>query len=110
MLCYRRDIQCNAINGFFCAYRFPKRSEHDKGSGQDNNSIWAIVAGVVKNYNVPFDYVLYEMSISNVHLYNAVLPTYDSETDKKKDKDVIDADDPTNRNKVDDFFNKLNGM
>lgn len=64
----------------------------------------------MKNFNVPFDFVLYEMSLSNVHLYNAVLPSYDSENEKKKDKNVIDANDPANKNKVDDFFNKINGM
>ena len=70
------------------------------------------MAGISKNYVLPFDYVLYEMSFTNVQMYNAVLPTYDSESKKdkkKKDNDIIWADDPKNKAKVDDFINHING-
>lgn len=68
-----------------------------------SDSIWAVIAGTVKAYNLPIDYVLYEMSYPNMILYSAVLPSYNS---KKKDKDgvekqdVIKVDDPNNRDRV----------
>lgn len=68
-----------------------------------------MVAGIVKNFNVSFDYALYEMSMVNVQMYNAVLPSYDDEK-QEKPKNVIDANDPKNQSKVDDFFNKINGL
>ena len=51
---------------------------------------------------MPIDYVLYDMSYANMILYGAVLPSIDSEDDEKKDKkeEVINADDPANREKV----------
>ena len=65
---------------------------------------------MVKNFNLPIEYVLNEMSITNVHMYNAVLPSYDSDKDKKNgDGKIIMADDPKNAKDVDDFFKKLNG-
>jgi hypothetical protein len=55
------------------------------------------VAGMVKAYNLPIDYVLYEMSYANVIMYGSVLPSYDG---KKGESDVINADDPQNREAV----------
>lgn len=51
------------------------------------------------------DYALYEISYANMILYMATLPSYDSYKDKseakKKDRgEVINADDPANREKV----------
>lgn len=111
MCCFSRRYESYAVDGFFCSYRFPSRHQSNEGSG-DNNSVWAIIAGISKNYVLPFDYVLYEMSFANVQMYNAVLPTYDSESKKdkkKKDNDIIWADDPKNKAKVDDFINHING-
>lgn len=71
MRSFRRGYEANAVGGFFRSYRFPQRNKSDEGSG-DNNSVWAIVAGISKNYVLPFDYVLYEMSFTNVQMYNAV--------------------------------------
>lgn len=61
------------------------------------------MAGAVKAFNLPIDYVLYEMSYANVILYSAVLPSYSAK--KKGDRGhgqerAIDADDPKNREKV----------
>jgi len=49
------------------------------------------------------DYVLNEMSYVNMIMYNAVIPSYNSDTDGKtigKDDEKINADDPKNRDKV----------
>lgn len=112
MFAFRRYNGGDAGGIFFRSFLFPKRSKSDKGRG-DNNSVWAIVAGIAKNYNLPFDYVLYDMTLVNVQMYNAVLPSYDSDkTEEKKEdkmKDAINADDPNNKKAVDDFFNKING-
>ena len=86
MCCFNGCYESHAADGFFCAYRFPSRNKSDEGGG-DNNSVWAIIAGISKNYVLPFDYVLYEMSFANVQMYNAVLPTYDSDKKDKKKKD-----------------------
>jgi hypothetical protein len=64
-----------------------------------------MVAGFVKQFNVAFDYALYDISYANVILYSAVIPTYKS-TNKEDDKgEVINADDPANRQKLMDIFN-----
>ncbi len=64
-----------------------------------NDSIWAVVAGTVKGFNLPIDYVLYDMSYVNLIMFGAVLPSYHSQTDGKagdKDKqEEIRVDDPT---------------
>lgn len=53
---------------------------------------------MVKGFNLPIDYVLYEMSYTNMIMYSSVLPSYN---DKSKNGDgsgeVINADDPANR-------------
>jgi hypothetical protein len=66
------------------------------------DSIWAVVAGVVKALGLQIDYVLYEMSYANLTLYSASLPTYskpkkDAGAGKSEEKDIIKADDPQNR-------------
>ena len=57
-----------------------------------------MVAGTVKGFNLPIDYVLYEMSYVNIILYSAVLPVYhpnkDGKEDGKKQQEIIKADDP----------------
>lgn len=67
-----------------------------------NDSIWAVVAGVAKAYNLSLDYVLYNMSYANMILYGAVLPSYGR--DKGKRQDVIKVDDPRNKDKVKAIF------
>ncbi|MDR0429366.1 MAG: hypothetical protein LBH58_02665 [Tannerellaceae bacterium] len=96
---------CNRWRSLFFRYfNFPDRdksSPEDKGDGDRNDSIWAVVAGIVKSYNLPIDYVLYEMSYANMIMYASVLPGYsDKNKGAGKDNEVINADDPKNRDKV----------
>ena len=69
-----------------------------------NDSIWAVVAGTVKAYNLPIDYVLYELSYVNMIMYGAVRPQDKppSRNGKQygKREEVIKADDPANRDRV----------
>jgi hypothetical protein len=68
---------------------------------------------VVTAYNLPVDYVLYEMSYANMILYSAVLPSYDSKKGNKgggpdsKQQEIIKVDDPRNRDKVKHFFEQI---
>lgn len=56
---------------------------------------------MVKGYNLTIDYVLYEMSYANMIMYGSVLPSYnDTNKGTEKDNEVINADDPKNRDKV----------
>lgn len=66
------------------------------------DSIWAVVAGTAKTFGLTFDYVLHEISYANCILYGASLPTYESKKkdEKKKDEEVIKADDPSNKERV----------
>lgn len=50
------------------------------------------------------------MSYANLNLYGASLPSYhkpDGEAKQKKDKDIINASDPRNKNRVRDFLNSI---
>lgn len=57
---------------------------------------------MVKAFTLPIEYVLYDMSYANIIMYSACLPSYTSGKDKKgnDDDEVINADDPRNRDKV----------
>ena len=67
-----------------------------------------MIAGTVKAFNLPIDYVLYEMSYANLTLYGASLPSYKSTKGKKGgDEETIDAGDPNNRDKVRAFFESI---
>lgn len=57
---------------------------------------------MVKAYNLPIDYVLYDMSYANMIMYGAVLPNYSDKKNKKKEKnqEIIKADNPTNNARV----------
>lgn len=89
---------------FFRAYHFPDRDKSaatDEGGG--NDSIWAVIAGTVKGFNLPLEYVLYDMSYANMIMYGAVLPSYKKPKDGKKEskeEEIINASDPRNRDKV----------
>lgn len=59
------------------------------------------------------DYVLYDLSYANLILLGATLPSYNSEkgkTDRVRNgnEEVINADDPNNKEKVRQFFNSVN--
>lgn len=60
---------------------------------------------MVKGFNLPITFVLYEISYVNVLMYGAVLPSNKSR-DKKKDdeQEVIDANDPKNEEKIRQFL------
>lgn len=61
------------------------------------------MAGIVKAYSLPLDYVLYDMSYVNMVMYGAVIPSYNGKHRKgggKGGQERIKADDPRNRAKV----------
>lgn len=60
------------------------------------------MAGTVKAFKLPIDYVLYDMSYQNIVMYSACLPSYSAKKKgKSKDRgEVIDADDKRNMDKV----------
>lgn len=51
------------------------------------------MAGVVKAFNLPIEYVLYDMSYANAILYCACLPSYDSKASEKSGDEHYDGDD-----------------
>ena len=68
------------------------------------------MAGAVKAFGLTPKEVLYELSYSNLILYNAVLPSYQSK-DRSRGSDngqeVIKADDPRNKERVKQFFDSI---
>ena len=107
----RQPLTHNADTGFFRFYHFPNR---DKSAATDesglSDSIWAVVAGTVKAFNMPVDYVLYDLSWANMILYGATLPSLNSGKDKTKgegEQEIIKADDPKNRDKVREFLDSI---
>lgn len=74
-----------------------------------NDSIWALVASMSRTYHITPEYILYELSYSNLILYNAVIPTYKSKTDGdgKQSQEVIKMDDPANKEKIKDIFDSF---
>lgn len=70
------------------------------------------MAGFVKAFNFPIDYVLYDISYVNLIMYGAVLPSYESMKRKgkgnpDKEQEVVKADDPANRAKVREILNSF---
>lgn len=55
---------------------------------------------MVKAFNLPIDYLLYELSYVNMMMYSSVLPSYDNNNDGDEQGEQIDADDPQNRDKI----------
>ena len=98
-----RNAEADGDLKFFRAYHFPARSKSSQTdeSGERNDSVWAIIGGVIKGFNLSLDYVLYELSYTNLIMLGAALPSYDTDKDEKgKDDDVIDASDPANQARV----------
>ena len=90
------------IRGFFRRYLFAGKREHSTANSdkrRGNDSIWAVVAGVVKGFNLTFDYVL-SMSYANMILYSSVLPSYE---DMKEDKPKSSKKLPEKLETVEDF-------
>lgn len=88
---------------FFGVYNFPHRSKSTEE--YKNDSIWAVISGFAKSYNLDPLYVADNYSFANILLYGAVLPSYDdikgSTTDNKQ---VINADDPNNQMQLEKLF------
>ena len=74
-----------------------------------NDSVWAVIAGIVKAYNLPIDYVLYDLSYTNLVMYGAVIPSSRGgrSTEEGEEKGVINADDPKNRDKVRQYLDSI---
>lgn len=68
-----------------------------------------MIAGVVKGYNLPVEYVLYEMSYVNMIMYGAVIPNYNGRKRTKNGKAQVEikVDDPRNRAKVKRIFEQF---
>ena len=64
---------------------------------------------MVKALGLDIDYVLYDMSHTNLILYGASLPAYRSPRDKggSDGDECINADDPSNRDRVRAFLNSI---
>lgn len=66
------------------------------------------MAGFVKSFNQPIEYVLYDLSYANLLMYNSVLPSYDFDSDKKKKKKdkgkSYNMDDKANKHILTDLF------
>lgn len=66
------------------------------------------MAGTVKGFRIPVEYVLYDISYANIIMMGATLPSYNSKRDKNKhNQEVIMADDPRNKDRVATFFNSI---
>ena len=68
----------------------------------------------MKSFGVSFDTALYEMSYANLVMYMRTLPDYSAKKDKgkkdgKKKQEKINADDPANRDKVNEILFGNNG-
>jgi hypothetical protein len=44
---------------------------------------------MVKGFNLPIDYVLYDMSYANMIMYGSVLPSYNNKKEETKNKKGI---------------------
>lgn len=70
-----------------------------------------MIAGIAKTYNLPFDYVLNDLSYANIIMYGAVIPHYIPKDRKGKDKArkerPIKADDRRNKARVRQLINSF---
>ena len=66
---------------------------------------------MVKGFKFSMDYVLYDLSYSNLILLGATLPSYNYDKEKRKRSSegqyVINAEDPKNKDAVKQFFNSI---
>lgn len=54
----------------------------------------------MRNYpQFTLDYVLHDLSLQNLKMLNAVIPSYNSKKSDKKEE-VINADDPKNQERI----------
>lgn len=59
----------------------------------------------MKGFNMTMDYVLNNISYTNLILICATLPSYDSNNSNRHE--TIDADNPNNKNEVEQFFKSI---
>lgn len=55
---------------------------------------------MVKTYGCTIHEVLYDLSFTNLIMYNAVLPSYNKSSKGLKQEDIINASDPNNKEAV----------
>lgn len=55
---------------------------------------------MIKGFNFSLDYVLYELSYTNLIMLGAALPSYDTDKDDESKEEVIDASDPANQERA----------
>lgn len=61
------------------------------------------MAGTVKAFNLPPDYVLYDMSYANTVMYGRTLPSFRVRKDRRKKdarQETVRMDDPKNRDRA----------
>lgn len=104
-----KEVAGYGDSGFFRHYHFPKRSEYsktDKGSGALNDSIWATILGIARIFGKDEKYALYEISYTNAIMYSRAVPLAGDVSDggdRPLYDDRLDANNPDNFNKFNDF-------
>lgn len=99
-----------------------KHAEADKGSGDDpdrSDSPWAVIAGVMKAFRLPFDTVLHRLSYTNVMLLSASLPVYRTPEERRRlglgnhqggtdGSEALSLTDHSHSSRIYDFLNAFN--
>ncbi len=66
------------------------------------------MAGTVKAFNLPLQFVLYDLSYANLVLYGASLPSYKKPKDNTGQGEIINGDDPGKQADIDKLFDESN--
>lgn len=57
---------------------------------------------MIKGFNLPIDYILYELSYANLIMLSATLPSYDKE--EKEEEEVLDMSNPNDQARIDQLL------
>lgn len=57
---------------------------------------------MIKGFNLPIDYILYELSYANLIMLSATLPSYDKE--EKEEEEVLDMSNPSDQARIDQLL------
>lgn len=57
---------------------------------------------MIKGFNLPIDYILYELSYANLIMLSATLPGYDKE--EKEEEEVLDMSNPNDQARIDQLL------
>jgi hypothetical protein len=57
---------------------------------------------MIKGFNLPIDYILYELSYANLIMLSATLPNYDKE--EKEEEEVLDMSNPNDQARIDQLL------